>query len=1347
MKNKLGLTEAQELALRQHLVTYPSRLEEYVLYQIDRKLQLPRGTTLDYCLNLINQKLASECRIEETYWSTEFFVLKPEFFLRCAKTLTKEKAAQLVKSVQHREDQKTACLGFLQLLIAQNHGRTDELQPIDSSLDEYALSQYWELSSDLFLALAIDPQWARVVQYFPHSWQVKLWQKVLRLQERFGLDEPIVKARTVFENLPALAPQRDGVSDWFEFYGVFLREGNLDACLSRMHEGTVECAMMHALKAFSESNAAAALEAMRGALRLNGRPRMFKSFFPNFLYGAALYGDRLTPSTQKAVQTLLSYSKLNEPCAEALRIYVLMAGRGSGGRTNNGGGSSYDQSQISLEQSAVTCLILHGYRFGELDKTQIEELGKFCSERAYLNLEFCRQFGTPEALKAAQEKVGMTSTVIERVRERERWEITLDELIESVSLIQDEKPVEKSSERERVSYLLDCTNWTIQPRIQKSKDGIVWSRGRIVAISAFVKLEDELPERDRPLVKAVTTARCGRSVQMSLERNAVPLLIGHPYVYDADQPEVRLEVVRIPFQLHVTQKKERFVVRSNVPEELTLSAGECYVFLNGDTQVEVIEPTDFEVALCRRLRAETIPPEAKEKFTKLLEGVSRRTTVMSDLLGKNAGKGTKKAGESRITFRIQPADERFSVNAFVRPIAGAPLTCEPGEGLRFISTTDKGASVQVERDLSGEVGHFSTLNEALMPLEDCRESPYSWSLDTEACLEFLNILHENEADALIEWPQKAQLRVNRPTIQSSDLRLSLRPMGNWFEMDGEVRLDDKTKITVAALLEKLREAKGNFIVLGESEYVALSDSLKKQLSLLEGVAARGRKKDSLLVSRFNAASLGRLENEGVEVEAEENFRSLLSRIQDAKALDVTVPSGLRAELRDYQRDGFEWLSQLAHWGAGALLADDMGLGKTVQAIALLLSRAKTGPALVAAPASVLFNWADEIARFAPGLKVVVFNREDREAAVKNAAAGEVFLTTYGVLAGEIEMLKTVSWQCVVLDEAHTIKNRETKMSKAVMELTADFRLLLTGTPLQNHLSEIWNLFEFANPGLLGSFKQFSDRFIIPIEKNRDRERQRFLKRLISPFILRRTKAEVLDELPEKTEVTLRVTLSEAERALYENLRERASISLEAGEINPIEALAELTRLRQAACHPKLVNPSLSIGSAKTEAFLDLVETLRGNGHRALVFSQFTSHLALIRKELETRGIPYLYLDGADSPSRRTALVEEFQQGEMPLFLISLKAGGTGLNLTAADYVIHLDPWWNPAIEDQASDRAYRIGQDQPVTIYRLIAENTIEDKILKLHETKRSLADALLEGADMTNRLSRDEILKLLSAE
>ena len=267
----------------------------------------------------------------------------------------------------------------------------------------------------------------------------------------------------------------------------------------------------------------------------------------------------------------------------------------------------------------------------------------------------------------------------------------------------------------------------------------------------------------------------------------------------------------------------------------------------------------------------------------------------------------------------------------------------------------------------------------------------------------------------------------------------------------------------------------------------------------------------------------------------------------------------------------------------------------------------------------------------------------------------------------------------VFDEAHNIKNRETKAFKSCAQLNADFRIMLTGTPLQNHLTEIWSLFEIAVPGLLGSFNSFSDRFVLPVERDHDVQQQRLLKRIVSPFILRRTKGDVLNELPEKTEITIEVELSAEEKALYDHIREETAVSLQDGAINPVQALAALTKLRQAACSMELIDSKLTLRSSKTEAFLNLVDELIENNHRALVFSQFTSHLAIIKRELDKKNIEYLYLDGSMSSKERMKLVDKFAEGEMPLFLISLKAGGTGLNLTAADYVIHLDPWWNPEI--------------------------------------------------------------------
>jgi SNF2 family DNA or RNA helicase len=440
-------------------------------------------------------------------------------------------------------------------------------------------------------------------------------------------------------------------------------------------------------------------------------------------------------------------------------------------------------------------------------------------------------------------------------------------------------------------------------------------------------------------------------------------------------------------------------------------------------------------------------------------------------------------------------------------------------------------------------------------------------------------------------------------------------------------------------------------------------------------------------------------------------------------------------------------------GLGACLADDMGLGKTLQALAVLLARASLGPALVVAPTSLLGNWRAEARRFAPSLRVVILAEgavQDRATLLESARAGSVVLVSYPMLQIAAEAFAKRVWATLVLDEAQSIKNAAAKRSKAVFELQADFRLALSGTPIENRLSELWSIMRACNPGLLGSLARFNERFAGPIERQRDKRAQRQLRRLIAPFILRRLKAEVLDDLPPRTELVLQVEPDAAERAHYEALRRDAltaaerSLSGEALGQAHLNILAGLTRLRRAACDPRLVSPQFGVVGAKVQAFGELAAELVANGHKALVFSQFVDFLSLLKEPLDAAGIAYQYLDGSTPTAERTRRVDAFQAGEGEFFLISLKAGGFGLNLTVADYVVIADPWWNPAVEDQASGRAHRIGQQRPVTVYRLVNKGTLEDKILTLHRDKRELADLLLEGNEATRLPRAEELLALM---
>jgi len=433
----------------------------------------------------------------------------------------------------------------------------------------------------------------------------------------------------------------------------------------------------------------------------------------------------------------------------------------------------------------------------------------------------------------------------------------------------------------------------------------------------------------------------------------------------------------------------------------------------------------------------------------------------------------------------------------------------------------------------------------------------------------------------------------------------------------------------------------------------------------------------------------------------------------------------------------------------------MGLGKPLQALAAILLRAAQGPTLVVAPLSVMGNWADEAARFAPTLQVKFFgdgSAGNRQEILDSLAPFDLLISSYGLLQVEGEKLAAIDWQVVVLDEAQAIKNRLTKRAKAASSLRAEFRLITTGTPLENHLGELWALFNFINPGLLGTHQRFSDNFALPIERDKNRNRLKQLQRLIHPFILRRMKNDVLQELPAKTEITLQVEPSPEEAALYEAQRQKALLKLEAGtkESAPgegqqhLQILAEIMKLRRLCCNPSLVVPEAGIASSKLKVFANTLDSLLENRHKALVFSQFIDHLAIIRNLLDEKKIPYQYLDGSTKAKQRQERIAAFQSGIGAVFLISLKAGGSGLNLTAADFVIHMDPWWNPAVEDQASDRAHRIGQERPVTVYRLVMKGTIEEQIVGLHKDKRDLANSLLDGADAAGKLNAVELLNLL---
>jgi SNF2 family DNA or RNA helicase len=452
--------------------------------------------------------------------------------------------------------------------------------------------------------------------------------------------------------------------------------------------------------------------------------------------------------------------------------------------------------------------------------------------------------------------------------------------------------------------------------------------------------------------------------------------------------------------------------------------------------------------------------------------------------------------------------------------------------------------------------------------------------------------------------------------------------------------------------------------------------------------------------------------------------------------EPALPADLTADLRPYQRRGVSWLNFLAGGGLGALLADDMGLGKTVQALCAI--RGKT---LVVAPTSVVHNWSDEIRRFRPGLTACVYHGAKRTL----DPGADVTITSYALLRLDEAVLAASPWDTIVLDEAQLIKNPESQVAQAAFRLNARWRLTLSGTPVENRLDELWSQMHFLNRGLLGGRRDFQDRYAKPLADGVDGVAARLRER-IRPFVLRRLKQDVAPELPPRTDSILYCTLGDDERQVYDAVR-AATLEAVVAKLREgggvLAALEALLRLRQAACHPALVPGQVAETSAKVERLRESLETVVAEGHKALVFSQWTSLLDLLEPHLLKASIGFIRLDG--STVDRAGVVQQFQDAAgPPVLLISLKAGGTGLNLTAADHVFLMDPWWNPAVEDQAADRAHRIGQDRPVLVYRLVAEETVEERILLLQQAKRGIADAALGDAARAATLTRDDLLSLL---
>ncbi|MEA2061380.1 MAG: DEAD/DEAH box helicase [Thermodesulfobacteriota bacterium] len=948
------------------------------------------------------------------------------------------------------------------------------------------------------------------------------------------------------------------------------------------------------------------------------------------------------------------------------------------------------------------------------------------------------------------------------IRENRIWEHTLNALL---SLYVKPSPKKRKQKQEkghdqRMAWFLDYNNngkCTISPREQKRNAKGVWTKGRPIALKRLCEERRSFPcltDQDKKI--------CGHiyanyykdgwytKEEYIFDNDYMPDVVGHPLLFLSDGT-TRMDLVYGKPELTIKKKgKDQFAFVLSPRPQRNFKADHVVV-QDTPTRIKLVSLDTRYQAIADILGKEAIfPASAKNKIVQVMDVLAGDITIHSDIEGSS---DTVSEAEADPTIHVQlsPLGQGLKLSMVVYPLGKKGPWYTPGSKGKNVIAGGNGIQMKTTRNLEAEKGLADRLINGCPTLAAAEENDGEWHFPgLEESLELIQELAAYaEADGVVvEWPEGKPFELVG-NASFNNCRLNIKGGEDWFTLTGQVVVDERLTLEMGMLLEYLEKSPTRFVEIQPGQFVELTQAFRKRLKALDRYAVRHGKE--VKFHPLAALALEGFFREAGTLRSNRKWKAHIARLQTQSDPLLAPPSTLNAELRNYQLDGINWMNCLSDWGVGACLADDMGIGKTMQALAMLIKHAPQGPSLVIAPTSVCANWIDEANRFAPSLNPVLFGGNKRKKILKDIGSFDVVICSYGLIQQKkgAAMLSEVPWQMVVLDEAQAIKNFATQRSRSVMELRAAFKVILTGTPIENHLGELWNLFQFINPGLLGSLEQFNENFAVPIEKEGDAQAGKDLKRLIQPFILRRTKAQVLEELPPRTEILLDIDLSKEELAFYEALRQQALERLSSddethGGQKHLKILAEITKLRQACCHSELVNKEISIPSSKLAVFSEILGELITNGHKALVFSQFVGHLSIVRKYLDKSRIKYQYLDGSTPAAQRQKAIHGFQSGEGDVFLISLKAGGVGLNLTAADYVIHLDPWWNPAVEDQAADRAHRIGQRRPVTIYRLITRGTVEEKIVHMHRRKRKLADSLLTESDLSGKMSAEELLALI---
>ncbi|HEY4392962.1 MAG TPA: DEAD/DEAH box helicase [Polyangia bacterium] len=924
---------------------------------------------------------------------------------------------------------------------------------------------------------------------------------------------------------------------------------------------------------------------------------------------------------------------------------------------------------------------------------------------------------------------------------------------------------------ERVAFrltMIDGGALNIDPVIQKRRAGRPFSIGTKVPWFSLPERRD-LTSADRLAYQAYDDRFARRSnawggpLAPAQVFGVLRALIDHPAVFlEGDRAGARVEIRQGRLRLRFVTVPDGSLMPQFELLDRTLLAPEVAAALRDDRHLihlhrpeiadggkqlllALLSPQAAAVVQALALAPARFPPDAHDALATRLESLQETVDIEFP---------------SQWTRSIGPADDRpiarldllvsgaLQVRIAVRPVKLGPLFA-PGEGPSLILEGQGRDRHGARRDRQAERKRGHALVERLGLGGSEEQEPWGWRVgEGDRALGVVATLKELGDEVVVEWADEARL-LSLGSVGRGDMRMKVADKRDWFAVDGGAKASTGEVARLSDLLAAIREGR-RYVRVGARGFVRIEETLREALARADDAVFELRGVIEVPPVASDAL-MGLIEREA-QLAATDAFLGLRRRMKEGAAAEPELPPALEARLRPYQKAGVVWLARLAHWQAGAILADEMGLGKTIQTLAVLAVRAERGPALVIAPTSVVANWVDEAARFVPALKVRLHRGAGRAAGLRDLRPGDLVITSYAIATMDAEALAGIHFATLVIDEAQAVKNATTERAKALRGLDVEWRLALTGTPIENHIGELWSLMRVISPGLLGSWEQFRARYAVPIEKFGDDRRRKALATLLRPFVLRRTKSEVARELPARTELVRVLRLSAEEQALYEELRRSTIEELAAAKKNRdrdasdmrFVLLAALTRMRQLCCHPRLVYPNTHAGSTKAAYLLDLLGELRADGHKALVFSQFRGFLDILAPRLRQQGFRVLVLDGTTPVEVREQRIAAFQAGEAEVFLISLKAGGFGLNLTAADTVIHLDPWWNPAVEDQATARAHRIGQTRPVTALRLVARGTVEEAVLGLHAAKRDLAAGILEGADVAASLSSDDLMELI---